>query len=201
MVHQSPYGKVLPEIPRRRFSREVARYAGRVLVLAVLTGCDDDRSEIKCLQVGDQLPTFVAYLTWKDYDGYDYDSPSGEEVPPGKAKALYIWNGEDVGRGQQGIRNLAAKVRGLPKRSRVLVYPSYYLDWQSYGSRTPPEPPYMRVPEYGTLKEALDARSIILLQSPYNHWGRLCPECIDPHERPSTSGPKIATSLPRSRPE
>ena len=149
------------------------------MVLA-MPSCDQSSDSAKlpakrcvALQIDDPMPAFDVYFTWSNYD-----ARAGDE-----SEAHYIWNGTDIGVGRAGCERLFAQVRGLPFGTRVLVYPSYELFWQAdCGPRDYPFPIL-------ELLAIVRDRGLWLFLSPWDHRGRMHPECIRPriHSAPSTA--------------
>ncbi len=120
------------------------------------------------LEATDSTPAFDAYLTWRDFDGM------GDDI----CKAVFLWNGDEIGTGDQGIDAVLAKLRSLPGGSRVLVYPSCYLKWQSRGNRLPPLTPWVNSDR--ELADTLKERQLTLIHSPRDEKGNLLEVCKDP---------------------
>lgn len=120
------------------------------------------------LEATDSTPAFDAYLTWRNFDGM------GDDI----RKAVFLWNGDEIGTGDQGINAMFAKLRSLPSGSRVLVYPSCYLKWQSRANLSPPLTPWVNRDRelFDTLKE----RRLTLIHSPRDEKGNLLEVCKDP---------------------
>lgn len=108
-----------------------------------------------------QEEEYSHYLTWRNYDG------TGDP-----ASAVYVWDGREVGQGEAGLGAVTNRIRELPERTKILVYPFY--------RRKPDASGPMRVmPFYGSekSKESFDAAvfesHVIVLLSAYNHQGKL----------------------------
>jgi hypothetical protein len=111
---------------------------------------------------------FDRYLTWKDYDGKN-----------GRAEqAMFIWQGEEMGRGKDGLKNVVSKIAELPPGSRILVYPDYdvHAIWDGPASvgRSCPLWHWEFGPEVD-LRNIAVKRKLILLFSQRDHNGELCP--------------------------
>ena len=120
------------------------------------------------INYGDPMPRFDAYLTWRDYDGWDYDKDIRGEV-------LLVWNGVEVGRGRSAEHEVVRRLKKLPLGSRVLIYPRYELEEAPCETRIYPLPIYGG-PDFN---HAINNRGLTLIFSPYDHLGRLCPEAYD----------------------
>ena len=57
-------------------------------------------------------------ITWAEYDGIKNKDPK---------EAVYIVNGQQVGKGTEGFSKVLAKLRALPRGSTVYVYPDNRL--------------------------------------------------------------------------
>lgn len=150
-----------------------------VVGLLILPSCNADFSQIRAgsedsaksrdvfLGLDDPAPTYDAYFTWKDYDG-----TSSEE------QALYIWCGKELGRGKEGLRKILDRLRALPKRSKVLVYPRYDMDWEEYGpSRFFPWLNY-----YAEFQQVVTDQELTMFYSPRDHRGAIHPACVAPQD-------------------
>jgi len=63
-----------------------------------------------------ELPApWDAYLTWKGYDGL------GD-----KQRAVYLWNGKEMGRGDEGFLAVLGEWEKLPPYSVILIFPAYH---------------------------------------------------------------------------
>jgi hypothetical protein len=105
---------------------------------------------------------FDAYLTWRDYE-----KTSDAET------AMFIYNGEEVGRGGAGLRLVADRITTLPQGSVLLVYPAYRWTWFT-DDALPHLPPYAGYHDgsLGAFLHALDARHIRSFRSDIDHLGR-----------------------------
>jgi len=56
------------------------------------------------------------YLTWQSYDG------TGE-----MEDAVYVFDGASTGKGRKGFLAAVSEIKKLPKGSKLLIYPDYYL--------------------------------------------------------------------------
>ncbi len=83
---------------------------------------------------------YDAYLTWRNFSGLepalavDHVGPLTSRFPwddPRIAaaceKAVYIWNGEEMGQGSSGFQKVMARIKELPHRSALLIYPNYRI--------------------------------------------------------------------------
>lgn len=110
----------------------------------------------------DPVPPHDAYFTWKD-------------VEYGPSQALYYWLDEPVGRGEQGFRQILTRLERLPRGSRVLVYPLWWHCWTLHGVVEACIPPWaLSGDELFTLAAR---RDLVIVESPKDPMGRLCPEC------------------------
>ncbi len=105
---------------------------------------------------------FVAYFTWRDFQGV------GDP-----ARAVYVWQGRDVGAGKEGFAVVLAKLRGLPKGSKVLMYPSYTAPLEFLADSVRRHP---WQDDRGKLMDVLRERNLTLLCSVRDHEGRLHPD-------------------------
>lgn len=71
--------------------------------------------------------SYNAYLTWKDYNGLR-----------DKQRALYVWNGREIGRGDEGLLAVLREWESLPPYSVVLVFPHYPLSTADPDFKTMP---------------------------------------------------------------
>jgi hypothetical protein len=78
---------------------------------------------------------YAATITWREFDGY------GDPE-----RAVYVYDGEEVGRGHDGLEEVLRRLRRLPAHSRVLMHPSYSAS-QLFG--------YRRYPPYRNRREDL----------------------------------------------
>jgi hypothetical protein len=53
-------------------------------------------------------------LTWTNYDAAHSTDPEG---------AIYVFNGEDIGRGSEGFQSVLKRLGDLPRGSMLLIYP------------------------------------------------------------------------------
>jgi hypothetical protein len=97
---------------------------------------------------------YDAYFTWKDDDGHEGD----------RDRAVFIWNGEIVGRGKTGFSEIVSRLKGLPQRSIVLEYPNYL---PGKYSGPPPDMPF----DFRELLVLFNERRLILNISCYDHHG------------------------------
>jgi hypothetical protein len=151
-----------------------------------------------CLNYDDPFPAYEAYFTWQDFD----------PVHPNPEQALYIWQGEEVGRGEKGFLAILAEMASLPEGSRVLVYPDYDANfnalsglqgptyWFPFGCSVLPNVVVeeqklhlIRSPSsnYSDLLDAVvEGRKLYIIWSPFDHNGNLCPIHKDKwHYRPA----------------
>jgi hypothetical protein len=161
------------------------RFCSRLLLMAlpVLWGCQyrTESGKEVLLEATDKFPAFDAYLTWTHFSHRDsrFDA------------AHLIWNGEDLGTGREARQALLERLRRLPVRSRVLIYPSYYLEWQRRLQMGTDHP---FLPIYPQIVDIMVARKLTLYYSPWDHLGHLHPDCIEPS---AGSLPGIAPSSTR----
>src|SRR5437867_2450808 len=121
-----------------------------------------------CLSLADPLPAFDVYFTWEDY------APNGPTT-----NVRYLWNGTNLGRGTVGGEEAVQRFKTLPEGSRVLIYPSYYLEWQRERSGYM----YPRFQWHSTIVEIAQSRDLKLIFSPRDHNGHLHPQCVPPKEQ------------------
>jgi hypothetical protein len=132
------------------------------------------RVESHCtkLTVLDRPQPFDAYFTWLAYDNQGRDGLGNAEG------ALYVWNGDAVGRGEKGFAEILRRVSTLPIGSRLLIYP-YFLN--------PPTGPAMSRSSddlFGLpfnlwdseLAEIVVKRNLKVILSPFDHTGRVHPQ-------------------------
>jgi hypothetical protein len=159
----------------RSTTPHLLRHAVRVLVLTCLCGsCDkpsDPTTPEVYLDLDDPVPAHDAYLTWRNYtDIYDRTE-----------RAVYVWNGEELGQGPVGLQKVIHKLEGLRPASWVLVYPRYNLTWQL--NRVEPAPLYPFVNDYERIRRILLRNRITFAFSPRDHNGKLLPECVPPKQK------------------
>jgi hypothetical protein len=102
---------------------------------------------------------FDFYLTWKDYDGR----------PASSEHAMFLWQGNEMGRGSEGFRAVIAEMRQLLPGTRILIYPDYSNPRVWSGS------PAVGLPFPADLKAAMHELAIssglILMYSQRDHFG------------------------------
>jgi len=103
------------------------------------------------------------YFTWRDYTG---DSRRIE-----REKTLYIWNGEEMGHGEKGFENALSRLRAMPRGSRVLLYPNYYISGHSDFMFFP----WIQDDEKVIYKIAKD-RQLTIIWSPFDHLRQVHPD-------------------------
>jgi hypothetical protein len=107
-------------------------------------------------------PAYDVYLTWKDYDG------TGDAE-----RAIFIWQGREVGKGSDGFRQIIAEMKKLRPKSRILVFPCYATASRDDRRDTP------LVKFEGALGKELDdtveSRDLIILFSYRDQNGKIHP--------------------------
>ena len=126
---------------------------------------------IEDLQPGDPPIKCAHYLTWTRYNG----SHQGDG-----RKAEYILDGKSLGVGELGFDNVISSLKILPIGSSVLIYPEYNLGWELRTSRPLRTYPWNAYPN--ELWNLSKQRKVRLVFAPYDHEGKLLPECRDPSE-------------------
>jgi hypothetical protein len=114
---------------------------------------------------------YQAYLTWKDYDGLliPFD------------KAIFIWNGNEIGKDIKGMQNLLAEIDKLEQKSKILVFPNYTFDGvRAHRSIFPRSHPF----EFGKMEDLfwdkIKNKEIALLYSSRDNNGNILEESIKP---------------------
>lgn len=122
------------------------------------------RGKVILLDVKDRLPAFDVYFTWEGYNPRHQLS----------SNVRYIWNGDNVGIGDDGCKAVLARLQRLPSGAKVLVYPSYETEWY----REVGEPAYPWGNWYCEIVDTAIAQGVTLIISPRDHLGVLHPHCI-----------------------
>jgi hypothetical protein len=118
------------------------------------------------LDFDDPLPKFDAYIEWKEYE----ESHDSE-------KAVYFWQGKEVGRGEDGFRKVMTKLAMLPERSVILAYPGEWRQQGLGGSSDIKRYPFDEW--WGELENLLVKRHLVMVLSARDHLGRILPEFED----------------------
>ncbi|MHC4441985.1 MAG: hypothetical protein ACYTBZ_01335 [Planctomycetota bacterium] len=123
------------------------------------------------LEPDDPLPTYDAYLTWKNHDiNTDY-RPS---------KALYVWNGTIVGQGEEGFKKVLNRIEEMPLGSKILVYPRTFMNWELHYSDDIRMFPWSNF--HCDFLDKMKERKHTVIYSPRDHLGNMHPQCINPYE-------------------
>lgn len=146
-------GKNLPESPWARIPWE------------------SEKKEDHCVHLWPTYPAvfYDRYLTWRDYDGRSPHRPE---------QALYIWQGQEMGRGSPGFSRVLSELEKLPPGTRILIYPDYgeisiWDGLSSVGRAFPFE--FKFSSEMNRMHEIAVERRLILLYSQRDHRGELVP--------------------------
>jgi hypothetical protein len=120
---------------------------------------------ITAIDATDPLPSFDAYVTWRDR-GKSVEYP------------LFYWNGEPVGRGHAGFAQILDRMGSLPRGATVLFYP----DW--CGCANLPNSAFLIASfawprrDDEMLWETVRRNGLVVILSPRDHLGRICPEIL-----------------------
>jgi hypothetical protein len=136
-----------------------------------MASCKDspqpDKVEIY-LKTTDPFPEHDAYLTFSGYDEKEQRFPY--------FSSHYIWNGEDIGIGTEGLKRWIEALKELPDGSKILVYPSNHMPWHmEFGGR---DYPFME--KYDKVVTVLSQKKMVLYYSPWDHLGKPHPLCSAP---------------------
>jgi hypothetical protein len=119
------------------------------------------------LDFDDPLPKFDAYIEWKEYT--EVDDPK---------KAVYFWQGKEVGRGEDGLRVIMTKLAMLPERSVILAYPGVWRQeglglnlWSNLDTHR-----YPFDERWEELENLLVKRHLVMILSTRDHLGRILPQ-------------------------
>lgn len=136
------------------------------------------------------IAQYSAFLTWSDYCGLDpvnagwlseidgnrhwSDSPARIECE----KAVYLWNGNVMGRGKEGFDKAIKMMKALPAGSSIKIYPNY--------EALPEEPTTAGIDRRlfpfhyyeRALVEAARQRKLLLVFSPRDDSGRFAAEVV-----------------------
>jgi hypothetical protein len=133
-------------------------------IMAANAGCMGCKSPVWTNQqaVGKtQPPKHDAYLTWREYSGI------GDA-----GKAIYIFNGKDLGRGTEGLGRVIAELGRLPKGTVLLIYPVYPFPQEGLSGPNRMWPFLDRRNEFYDMVKARDIR---LVFSEFDHKGAVVP--------------------------
>ena len=110
-----------------------------------------------------------AFVRWK---GDHRDMPYGP--------AEWFWNGQSVGVGRKGWKNIGDKLRAMPKGSKVLFFPRLYVATGVSTSRTSTSgPPWVD----SSFHELVSMRELVAIFSIRDEKGKVCPILRTQYER------------------
>ena len=145
---------------------KVLSVLGLVVSLAGCGGRPDPAPEARnAVEVWPPVPDFDVYVTWEEYTG----RVSRED----SERAVYVFDGERLGRGRAGYDRLLERVGRLPAGTAVLIYPEYeYVLFTSRAYHGPPWHAYSG--EW--LGDVAGRRGLRVVKSDRDHTGRLLPD-------------------------
>ncbi len=104
------------------------------------------------------------YFTWTGYHGRGRNED-----------AVFIWNGEVVGKGDEGAKAVLKKMAVLPLGASVLIFPSYTTDEEAAEGG---EVRYMPF-DYRPVHDIAEKRNLAIVISPFDNNGILHPDEAD----------------------
>lgn len=142
-------------------------HRGRILKSKKKKNFHRQRGMLLCADLSDKNIKYDAYFTWKNYDGYN-----------NAEKAVFVWNGKDVGTGSEGLMRIFLQINKLPQGATLLIYPVYNFPMQSASNKERHYPFYYL--KYGQerflyfLFESVKNRKLTIIFSPRDHSNNFC---------------------------
>lgn len=134
---------------------------------------DESESRYVRLTVLDKPEPFDVYLTWVAYDRQGSDGLGYSTA------ALFMWNGEEVARGERGFKEVLRRMAALPRGSRVLIYP-YFLEPATGPGMSSPSDDLFGLPfDRQDMAPIVVERDLRVIWSPFDHQGRVHPQLAD----------------------
>lgn len=133
------------------------------------------------LTLRDPVPAFDDFVTWKDAGLID-------------GRILHYWGNEPVGRGGQGMREILARLSAAPPGRRILIYPEWEHCLGHDGIVFEMSSPWRGC--WDLLRQIAEERDLILILSPRDHLGRMCPESQGRPSRLSSAEDRKRFPLP-----
>ena len=82
---------------------------------------------------------------------------------------MFIYNGQEMGRGPAGLEQVVSELRKLPQGARLLIYPAYRWAWFS-GRDVMALTPFQNYAK--SMEKVCMERKLVIVQSDWNHLGR-----------------------------
>jgi hypothetical protein len=124
-----------------------------------------DREHFTYLSVFDKPVQADCYVTW-----LAYNTLSG---PMWEKAALFVWNGEPVGRGDEGLAEVLRRMAKANQGIRILIYP--YIKTPPWSAISAEDNSWTMPIWLQELRPVAVERNLHIVFSPFDHTGQLHP--------------------------